>query len=183
MKFYVSDIGDSSVGIQELTVAELELDQNLVEVLEDNKSMDNFKRDFMWLIGKYFEPEVAYEVYSDKDIEEEAKAEEEIQRAWEKEVCAATKDNVKHTIGNGWKLEFECDRCKNKFWAEGGIAQVDCPVCNSRHLANHPILTGRSEKITKQYHSEKPSVVDILSGKVDIPSGKIVNVIGAKTGR
>ena len=73
--------------------------------------------------------------------------EEEMERAWEKEVCAATKDNVKHTIGNGYKLEFECDRCKNKFWAEGGIAQVDCPVCHSRHLSNHPIITGREEKI------------------------------------
>lgn len=148
MKIYVSDIGDSSVGIQELTVAELELDQNMIEVLEDENEMDNFKKEFMNLIQRYFEPEVSYDVFSDKDIEEEAKAEEELRKAHEKEICAATKDNVKHTIGNGWKVEFECDRCGNRFWFEGGIAQVDCPVCSPRHLANHPILTGtKAEKI------------------------------------
>lgn len=41
----------------------------------------------------------------------------------------------------------------------------------------------QDKEITEEYCSEKPSVVDILSGKVDIPSGKIVNVIGAKTRR
>lgn len=147
MKIYVSDIGDSSVGIQQLTIATLDIHESMVEVLEDENEMDNFKKEFMALIDKYCQPEVAYDVYSDKDLEEEAKWEEERQKAWEKEICAATKDNVKHTIGNGWKLEFECDRCRNKFWFEGGIAQVDCPVCHSRHLSNHPIGTGRSEKI------------------------------------
>jgi hypothetical protein len=177
MKFYVSDIGDSSVGIQELTVAELDLDQNMVEVLEDNNQMYSFKQEFKRLVEKYCEPEVSYEVYSDKDLEEEAKAEEEMQKAWEKEICAATKDNVKHTIGNGYKVEFECDRCRNRFWFEGGIAQVDCPVCSSKHLANHPIITGtKAEKITKQYHSEKPSVTDVLSGKVDIRTEEVQKV-------
>ena len=41
----------------------------------------------------------------------------------------------------------------------------------------------QDKEITEEYHSEKLSVVDVLSGKVDIPSGKIVNVIGAKAGR
>ena len=151
MKIYVSDIGDSSVGIQELTVATLDVHECMVEVLEDENEMDNFKKDFMALIDKYCQPEVSYDVFSDKDLEEEAKAEKEIQKAWEKEICAATKDNVKHTIGNGWKLEFKCDRCGNRFWFEGGIAQVDCPVCSSRHLANHPMETGtKAEKIQRR---------------------------------
>lgn len=80
MKLYVTDIGDSSVGIQELTVAELELDQNMIEVLESEDNMTAFKIEFMNLIQRYFEPEVSYEVYSDKDIEEEAKWEEEYER-------------------------------------------------------------------------------------------------------
>lgn len=148
MKFYVSDIGDSSVGIQELTIATLDIHESMVEVLEDENEMNNFKKEFMALIDKYCQPEVAYDVYSDKDIEEEAEAEEELRKSHEKEICAATKDNVKHTIGNGWKVEFECDRCRNRFWFEGGIAQVDCPVCHPKHLANHPIITGtKAEKI------------------------------------
>lgn len=77
MKIYVSDIGDSSVGIQQLTIATLELDPNMVEVLEDENEMTNFKKEFMALIEKYCQPEVSYEVYSDKDLEEEAEFEEE----------------------------------------------------------------------------------------------------------
>lgn len=77
MKIYVSDIGDSSVGIQELTVVTLDLHESMVEVLEDENEMDNFKKEFMALIDKYCQPEVAYDVYSDKDLEEEAEFEEE----------------------------------------------------------------------------------------------------------
>ena len=130
MKFYVTDIGDSSVGIQELTVAELELDQNMIEVLESEDNMTAFKIEFMNLIQRYFEPEVSYEVYSDKDIEEEAKWEEE----YEKELLK----------------DIEMDK-----------------------------------QITEQYHSEKPSVVDVLSGKVPTEhvSVRIVNVVGAETRR
>ena len=80
MKIYVSDIGDDSVGIQELTVATLDIHESMVEVLEDEKEMDNFKKEFMALIDKYCQPEVSYEVYSDKDLEEEAKWEEEYER-------------------------------------------------------------------------------------------------------
>lgn len=78
MKIYVSDIGDDSVGIQELTIATLDIHESMVEVLEVENEMDNFKTEFMALIDKYCQPEVAYNVYSDKDIEEEAKAEEEL---------------------------------------------------------------------------------------------------------
>ena len=78
MKIYVSDIGDDSVGIQELTIATLDMHESMVEVLEDEKEMENFKKEFMALIDKYCQPEVAYEVYSDKDIGEEAEAEEEL---------------------------------------------------------------------------------------------------------
>ena len=35
MKIYVSDIGDRSVGIQELTVAALDIHESMVEVLEE----------------------------------------------------------------------------------------------------------------------------------------------------
>ena len=80
MKIYVSDIGDSSVGIQELTVATLDVHECMVEVLEDENEMENFKKEFMALIEKYCEPEVSYDVYSDKDIEEEAKAEDILSR-------------------------------------------------------------------------------------------------------
>lgn len=80
MKFYVSDIGDSSVGIQELTVATLDIHESMVEVLEDENEMDNFKKEFMALIDKYCQPEVAYDVYSDKDLEEEAEWEEEYEK-------------------------------------------------------------------------------------------------------
>ena len=73
MKIYVSDIGDDSVGIQELTVATLDLHESIIEVLEDENEMNNFKKEFMALIDKYCQPEVAYDVYSDKDLEEEAK--------------------------------------------------------------------------------------------------------------
>lgn len=80
MKIYVSDIGDGSVGIQELTIATLDIHESMVEVLEDENEMDNFKKEFMALIDKYCQPEVSYEVYSDKDLEEEAKFEEEMSK-------------------------------------------------------------------------------------------------------
>ena len=80
MKIYVSDISDDSVGIQELTIATLDIHECMVEVLEDEKEMNNFKKEFMALIDKYCQPEVAYEVYSDKDLEEEAKWEEEYEK-------------------------------------------------------------------------------------------------------
>jgi len=128
MKIYVSDIGDRSVGIQELTIATLDIHESMVEVLEQNNQMHSFKQELKRFVEEYCEPEVSYEVYSDKDIEEEAK----------------------------WEEEYERELLK-------GFQQ--------------------DEEVTEEYRSEKPSVVDILSGKVDIPSGKIVNVIGAKTGR
>lgn len=78
MKIYVTDIGDDSVGIQEFTIATLDIHESMVDVLENENEMDNFKKEFMALIEKYCQPEVAYDVYSDKDIEEEAKAEEEM---------------------------------------------------------------------------------------------------------
>ena len=137
MKIYVSDIGDDSVGIQELTVATLDIHESMVEVLEDENEMDNFKKEFMALIDKYCQPEVSYEVYSDKDIEEEAEWEEEYERELLKDYCAG---DVRATL----------EMYKNK-------PNIQTPI-------------GEAE------HSEKPSVVDI-------PSGKIVNVIGAKTGR
>ena len=80
MKIYVSDIGDNSVGIQELTIATLDVHESMVEVLEDENEMTNFKKEFMTLIEKYCQPEVAYEVYSDKDLEEEAEWEDEYER-------------------------------------------------------------------------------------------------------
>ena len=73
MKIYVTDIGDNSVGIQELTIATLDIHESMVDVLENENEMDNFKKEFMALIDKYCQPKVAYEVYSDKDIKEEAK--------------------------------------------------------------------------------------------------------------
>lgn len=87
MKIYVSDIGDDSVGIQELTIATLDIHESMVEILEDEKEMDNFKKEFMALIDKYCQPEVAYEVYSNKDLEEEAEWEEEYQRELLKDYC------------------------------------------------------------------------------------------------
>ena len=130
MKIYVSDIGDDSVGIQELTVATLDIHENMVEVLEDENEMDNFKKEFMALIDKYCQSEVSYEVYSDKDLEEEAK----------------------------WEEEYERELLKD-------IKQ--------------------DEKITEEYHSEKPSVVDMLSGKVPMEHvpARIVNIVGAETRR
>ena len=55
-------------------------------VLENENEMDNFKKEFMALIDKYCQPEVAYEVYSDKDIEEEVKWEEEYERELLKDI-------------------------------------------------------------------------------------------------
>lgn len=92
MKIYVSDIGDDSVGIQELTVATLDLHESMVEVLEDENEMANFKKEFMALIDKYCQPEVAYDVYSDKDLEEEAKFEEE-EEEYEKEFLKGFQKN------------------------------------------------------------------------------------------
>lgn len=129
MRIYVSDIGDDSVGIQELTVATLDIHESMVEVLEDENEMDNFKKEFMALIDKYCQPEVSYEVYSDKDLEEEAK--------WEEEISKETMEIDKAT----------------------------------------------KESLEEWYYSEKPCVVDMLSGKAStehVPI-KIVNVIGARS--
>ena len=82
MKIYVTDIGDSSVGIQKLTIATLDLHESMIEVLEDENEMENFKKEFMALIDKYCAPEVSYDVYSDKDLEEEAKFEEEMMKEY-----------------------------------------------------------------------------------------------------
>jgi len=153
MKIYVSDIGDDSVGIQELIVATLDIHESMVEVLEDEKEMDNFKKEFMALIDKYCQPEVAYDVYSDKDLEEEARWEEEYKRELLKGI-QVDKEIAEYCAGD---VRATKEMYKNK-------PNIQTP-------------TGEAE------HSEKPSVVDVLSGKVDIPSGKIVNVIGAKTGR
>lgn len=86
MKICVTDIGDNSVGIQELTIATLDIHESMVHVLENENEMDNFKKEFMALIDKYCQPEVAYEVYSDKDIEEEVKWEEEYERELLKDI-------------------------------------------------------------------------------------------------
>ena len=86
MKIYVTDIGDNSVGIQELTIATLDIHESMVDVLENENEMDNFKKEFMALIDKYCQPEVAYEVYSDEDIEEEVKWEEEYERELLKDI-------------------------------------------------------------------------------------------------
>ena len=80
MKIYVTDIEDSSVGIQELTVATLDIHESMVEVLEQNNQMHSFKQELKRLVEEYCEPEVSYEVYSDKDIEEEAEWEDEYER-------------------------------------------------------------------------------------------------------
>lgn len=100
MKIYVSDIGDNSVGIQELTVATLDIHESMVDVLEENTQMYSFKQEFKRLVEKYCEPEVAYEVYSDKDIEEEAKFEEEIMS----EYCAGEVRATKRMYDNKPKL-------------------------------------------------------------------------------
>ena len=86
MKICVTDIGDNSVGIQELTIATLDIHESMVDVLENENEMDNFKKEFMALIDKYCQPEIAYEVYSDKDIEEEVKWEEEYERELLKDI-------------------------------------------------------------------------------------------------
>ena len=80
MKIYVTYIEDSSVGIQELTVATLDIHESMVEVLEQNNQMHSFKQELKRLVEEYCEPEVSYEVYSDKDLEEEAEGEEEYER-------------------------------------------------------------------------------------------------------
>lgn len=76
LNIYVTDRGDPSVGLSSFNAATLSLDESTVEVIEDN-NMDNFKSEFKALIEKYCEPETSYDVYSDKDLEEEAKFEEE----------------------------------------------------------------------------------------------------------
>lgn len=116
MRIYVSDIGDDSVGIQELTVATLDIHESMVEVFEDKNEMDNFKKEFMALIDKYCQPEVSYEVYSDKDIEEEAKWEEEYERELlkdiqqDKEIAKYCANDVRATTEMyGNKPEFNSD--------------------------------------------------------------------------
>ena len=77
LNIYVTDRGDPSVGLSSFNAATLSLDESTVEVIEDNNDMDNFKSEFKALVEKYCEPETSYDVYSDKDLEEEAKFEEE----------------------------------------------------------------------------------------------------------
>lgn len=67
--------------------------------------------------------------------------------------------------GNGYLLEFRCDRCNTKFWDKGGIAQIDCPVCTPKHLANHPIITGKSQKEVKCKYCKGRGLVQIAEDK------------------
>lgn len=78
LNIYVTDKGDPSVGLSSFNAATLALDESTVEVIEDNGDMDNFKSEFKALIEKYCEPETSYDVYSDKDLEEEAEFEKEM---------------------------------------------------------------------------------------------------------
>jgi len=71
LNIYVTDRGDPNVGLYSFNAATLTLDESTVEVINDNNDMDNFKSEFKALIEKYCEPETSYDIYSDKDLEEE----------------------------------------------------------------------------------------------------------------
>lgn len=78
LNIYVTDKGDPTVGLSSFNAATLSLDESTAEVIEENNQMHSFKQEFKRLIEKYCEPETTYDVYSDKDLEEEAKFEEEV---------------------------------------------------------------------------------------------------------
>lgn len=71
MTISIVDVGDMSVGISELVVLEAKLDQNFQEILEEQKTTQEFKEKLKALVQEYFEPEVRYVAIADTDNPQE----------------------------------------------------------------------------------------------------------------
>ena len=71
MTISIVDVGDMSVGISELVVLEAKLDQNFQEILEEQKTTQEFKEKLKALIQEYFEPEIRYVAIADTDSPQE----------------------------------------------------------------------------------------------------------------
>ena len=80
---YIQDIGDSSVGIQPMMVMTGLLDQNFVQQLKEDNTLEEFKERLTQLVTEYFEPEVGYTTYDDDDIKKEVESEIIAEEAFE----------------------------------------------------------------------------------------------------
>ena len=80
--------------------------------------------------------------------------------------------------GNGYLLEYRCDRCRTKFWDKGGFAQTDCPICTPKKLSNHPVITGRSQKEVKCKNCYGRGLVAIREGAKGLTKCSVCNGTG-----
>lgn len=68
----VVDVGDMSVGIRELEILKAEINEEFLELMEEQNTLQQFRKDLKELCLKYFEPEVGYATYMKRDdVEEE----------------------------------------------------------------------------------------------------------------
>ena len=67
MTIDIIDVGDRSVGISDLTMAKVMLDENMAEVLRNDKTVTEFADELKALIAKYCEPKNGYEYSLDSE--------------------------------------------------------------------------------------------------------------------
>ena len=59
----VFDVGDSSVGIPSLKICDIELNDEFLALMKEQKTLGEFRRELVELTSKYFEPETSYSTY------------------------------------------------------------------------------------------------------------------------
>lgn len=68
----VFDVGDSSVGIPSLKICDIELNEEFLALMKEQKTLGKFRRELAELTSKYFEPETSYGTYMiDDDLKQE----------------------------------------------------------------------------------------------------------------
>ena len=68
----VFDFGDSTVGIPSLKICDIELNEEFLALMKEQKTLDEFRRELAELTSKYFEPETSYGTYMiDDDLKQE----------------------------------------------------------------------------------------------------------------
>ena len=69
----IIDVGDMSVGLRPLTILGAELNEQFLEFMEEQGTVDKFRTKLKELVAEFMEPEIYYETYmpSDDDWEDE----------------------------------------------------------------------------------------------------------------
>lgn len=67
----VLDIEDMSVGLRSMNILKVEINEEFLELMNENGTLKQFRKDLKELCSKYFEPEFVYVTYMKRDDVEE----------------------------------------------------------------------------------------------------------------